>query len=108
MLAEAGLPVKTKGCLAGDGFGFVSSTGVVQPCGFLALSCGNVKEKQFEEIWRSSPELVRLRQIEGLGGKCGRCAYKAVCGGCRARAFEILGDSMATDPICWFDDGQAR
>lgn len=108
MLAEAGEIVRTKGCLAGDGFGFVSSIGDVQPCGFLALACGNVKEKPFEEIWRCSPELVRLRQPQDLSGACGRCASQAVCGGCRARAYEILGDSMATDPICWFGDGQAR
>jgi len=108
MLSEAGEPVRTKGCLAGDGFGFVSSIGDVQPCGFLALSCGNVKGRPFEEIWRSSPELLRLRRPESLSGACGRCAYQAVCGGCRARAYEILGDSLATDPICWFGDGQAR
>ncbi|MEN6474453.1 MAG: radical SAM protein [Syntrophaceae bacterium] len=108
MLSEAGQPVRTKGCLAGDGFGFVSSIGEVQPCGFLALACGNVKEQPFEEIWRTAPDLVRLRQAKDLSGKCGRCTYQAVCGGCRARAFEILGDSMATDPICWFGDGQAR
>ncbi len=108
MLAEAGDPVRTKGCLAGDGFGFVSSTGDVQPCGFLAIVCGNVKEKPFEEIWRRSPELIRLRRPQDLSGACGRCAYRAVCGGCRARAYEVLGDSMSGDPICWFDDGQAR
>jgi len=105
MLAEAGQPVRTKGCLAGDGFGFVSSIGDVQPCGFLALACGNVKDRAFAEIWRSAPELLRLRHAENLSGACGRCEHQSVCGGCRARAFEVLGDSMATDPVCWFGDG---
>lgn len=108
MLSEAGEPVRTKGCLAGDGFGFVSSVGNVQPCGFLALPCGNVRERPFAAIWEQSAELVRIRQMDALTGKCGRCTYKTVCGGCRARAYEILGDSMATDPICWYTDGQAR
>ena len=67
-----------------------------------------VKEKPFEEIWRAAPELIRLRQAAELSGPCGRCAYQAVCGGCRARAYDSLGDSMATDPICWFGDGQTR
>lgn len=108
MLAEAGEIVTTKGCLAGTGFGFVSATGDVQPCGFLAVPCGNIREHPFARIWREAPELLRLRQTEALTGKCGACAYKDLCGGCRARAYEILGDTMGTDPICWFAHGPDR
>jgi len=106
MMEESGIKSITKGCLAGDGFGFVSSTGDVQPCGFLDIKCGNVKEKSFSEIWQKSDILVNLRNSDLLDGKCGTCNYKNNCGGCRARAYEITGDINSTDPICWFKDGQ--
>lgn len=105
ILVEKGKPIRTKGCLAGEDFGFISSTGSIQPCGFLALPCGNIKEAPFATHWQNSPELKRLRDGMGLIGKCGRCTYKDLCGGCRARAFEILDNTLGTDPICWFKDG---
>ncbi len=102
LLKERGEPPRTKGCLAGTGFGFVSSIGIVQPCGFLQIPCGNIREKPFAEIWTTSPILISLRDESALKGKCGRCDYKGVCGGCRARAYEIMGDPLEFDPICWY------
>ncbi len=102
LLAEKGEPVHTKGCLAGTHFGFVSSTGVIQPCGFLQIPCGNIREHGFSAAWESSSTLNLLRDDEAIKGKCGKCDYKSVCGGCRARAFEVRSDLLETDPICWF------
>lgn len=102
MLLEREGASPTKGCLAGTGFGFVSAVGTVQPCGFLQIDCGNIRKSPLEEIWQGSPLLARLRDMGGLQGKCGRCGYTDVCGGCRARAYEVLGDAMETDPICWY------
>ena len=55
-----------------------------------------------EEIWKGSPVLQELRDVERLKGKCGTCRYTDVCGGCRARAYEVLGDALEVDPICWY------
>jgi radical SAM protein with 4Fe4S-binding SPASM domain len=104
MLDESGLKPSTKGCLAGSSFGFVSSTGDVQPCGFLDIKCGNVREMTFSEIWNNSDILEGLRDSAQLTGKCGRCRHRDLCGGCRARAYEITGDMKVSDPVCWFDD----
>src|SRR5207244_4457318 len=38
-----------------------------------------------------------------LGGKCGVCEYRALCGGCRARAFALEGDVLAADPSCVYE-----
>jgi AdoMet-dependent heme synthase len=102
LLAEKGDPVNTKGCLAGTGFGFVSSTGIIQPCGFLQVPCGDIRDKGFCSAWENNSNLLFLREESILKGKCGKCLSKAVCGGCRARAYEIRGDLMETDPICWY------
>jgi heme b synthase len=97
-----GLDAVTRGCLGGTGFCFISHTGIVQPCGFLDLNCGDVKEKPFGVIWRESEIFKTLRDFNSLKGKCGKCEYRKVCGGCRARAHEATGDYLAEEPLCLY------
>ena len=98
-----GLDAMTRGCLGGLSFCFVSHIGQVQPCGYLEVNCGNVKEKSFHEIWATSGVFQKLRDTDGYEGKCGRCEFRKVCGGCRARAYESLGDYMAEEPYCIYE-----
>ncbi|PIE70635.1 MAG: heme b synthase [Deltaproteobacteria bacterium] len=97
-----GLDAVTRGCLGGTGFCFVSHTGIVQPCGFLDLNCGDVTQQPFSEIWQHSKIFNELRNPDAYKGKCGRCEYNRVCGGCRARAYEATGDHMAAEPLCTY------
>jgi heme b synthase len=97
-----GLDALTRGCLGGTGFCFVSHRGVVQPCGFLDVDCGNVTQKPFAEIWNNSDVFQSLRNFDNLKGKCGKCEYRKVCGGCRARAYEATGDFLAEEPLCTY------
>ncbi len=98
-----GLDAMTRGCLGGVGFAFISHVGQVQPCGYLELDCGNIREKAFREIWESSTIFRDLRDFKGYKGKCGRCEYARVCGGCRARAYESTGDYLAPEPLCLYE-----
>ncbi len=100
---EFGLDAMTRGCLGGISFCFISNTGQVQPCGYLELNCGNVREKSFQEIWTSSGIFQNLRNFDAYEGKCGRCEFRKVCGGCRARAYEISGNYMAEEPYCVYE-----
>ena len=95
-----GLDAVTRGCLGGIGFCFISHTGIVQPCGFLAVNSGDVTKTSFADIWNHSETFKALRNYDKLTGKCGECEYKKVCGGCRARAFEATGDMLAQEPLC--------
>ena len=97
-----GLDAMTRGCLGGVGFTFVSHIGQVQPCGYLELNCGNVREKPFREIWETSDIFKNLRDFRKYEGKCGRCEYTRVCGGCRARAYESTGNYLAPEPLCQY------
>ncbi|MGQ9748778.1 heme b synthase [Desulfosoma sp.] len=97
-----GLDAMTRGCLGGTGFCFISHVGDVQPCGYLEVNCGNVREESFPKIWENSKVFQRLRNFRALEGKCGRCEYVRVCGGCRARAYEATGDYMAEEPLCLY------
>ena len=89
-----------RGCLAGTGFAFISHVGGVQPCGYFDMTLGNMRETPFSRIWRESSVFADLRRPERLKGKCGVCEYKAVCGGCRARALAVSGDYLAEEPNC--------
>lgn len=88
------------GITAGDGFAFVSHTGEVYPSGFLPASAGNVRERNLVDIYREGTLFKRLRDPDALGGKCGACQYKHICGGSRSRAYAHTGDPLASDPLC--------
>ena len=90
------------GCMGGRGFGFISYRGDVQTCGFLDISAGNLIENGFDfgRIWLGSEFLKEIRDLSACKGNCGICEYVGVCGGCRARAYAMSGDYLATDPIC--------
>jgi radical SAM protein len=89
-----------RGVNDGSGFCFVSHVGDVFPSGFLQVSAGNVREKSLVEIYRSSSLFQALRDPDRLKGKCGRCEYRNVCGGSRARAYYVMGDYLESDPSC--------
>ena len=101
--ASHGLEAVTKGCLGGQGFAFVSYRGEVQPCGYLELLAGNIRERRFSEIWDNSEVFQQLRRVDNYRGKCHSCQYRQVCGGCRARAYALTGDVLAEDPICPYE-----
>ena len=95
-----GMNAHTRGCLAGTGFCFISHTGKVQGCGYLDIEAGDITKNTFAEVWNESPLFREIRDLSKLKGKCGRCEFKAVCGGCRARAYETSGDYLGAEPYC--------
>ena len=50
---------------------------------------------------------MKLRDTSALAGKCGRCEFRDICGGSRARAFTETGAMMASDPLCAYEPGIA-
>jgi radical SAM protein with 4Fe4S-binding SPASM domain len=86
-------------CPCGVQYCRITPTGDLTPCPYLPQSAGNLRQSGFSDIWREAPLFRSLRQGT-LGGKCGQCEYRKVCGGCRARAFAVEGDVLAADPSC--------
>jgi radical SAM protein with 4Fe4S-binding SPASM domain len=78
----------------------VSHTGEVFPSGFLPTLAGNVRQTPFPALYRDTEVFRRLRQPDLLLGRCGRCEYRAICGGSRSRAYALTGNELATDPWC--------
>jgi len=88
------------GCGAGRSYCAVEPDGSIQPCVFLPVRVGNILTDDFEYLWDNSEVLIKLRNKDLLKGNCGRCRYRYVCGGCRARAYAYFNDYMAPDPGC--------
>lgn len=90
---------------AGRGFVFISHTGTVHPSGFLPLGAGSVRETPLTEIYRTSELFTGLRDADRLGGRCGACEFRQVCGGSRSRAYGATGDPYAEEPWCGYVPG---
>ncbi|MFX1475462.1 MAG: radical SAM protein [Promethearchaeota archaeon] len=97
----------TRGCPAGEISCSIGATGHVFPCphfhSYLEMSAGNIREKDFADIWFDSPLLNSFRNVKAtmLKGKCASCERKEVClGGCKAAAYAVFGDMFAGDPQC--------
>lgn len=90
---------------AGRGFVFVSHLGTVHPSGFLPLDAGNVRKAPLTKIYRDSELFRGLRAPDRLGGRCGACEFRTVCGGSRSRAHALTGDPYAEEPWCGYQPG---
>jgi len=87
----------------GNGFVFIDHLGEICPSGFLPLGCGNVRRDSLVSVYREHELFTRLRDPDALEGKCGRCEFRRVCGGSRARAFAATGSAFGSDPLCAYE-----
>ena len=80
----------------------ITSIGEVHPCPGVNLSIGNIRDKSLAEIMRNSTVIKDLRNIRStIKGKCSSCEIKNECYGCRGHAYQVTGDYLAEDPLCW-------
>ena len=89
-------------CPCGVHYLRITPEGKVTPCPYMPVAAGDLLTQSFREIWESSPVFTQLRSGE-LGGRCGRCEFREVCGGCRARAYADSGDFMGPDDSCAYE-----
>jgi radical SAM protein with 4Fe4S-binding SPASM domain len=102
--ADADSPVlsyRTR-CPCGIDYCRITPDGKLTPCPYMPSEAGDLRRQSFGEIWSGAKLFAELRARE-LGGRCGRCEYRLVCGGCRARALAATGDHLAEDPACTYD-----
>jgi len=109
LAAPKGMPLQSaarRGPLGiGDGKGimFVSHIGEIYPAGFLPLCCGRFPADNVVQVYQHHPTFLALRDPERLKGRCGRCEYRRLCGGSRARAYALTGDYLQADPDCSYE-----
>jgi radical SAM protein with 4Fe4S-binding SPASM domain len=75
-------------CSAGHTSCYVSPYGDVFPCVQFPLTCGNVRQQPFVDIWRHSEQLkeVRAIRLKDLSG-CSQCTHATSCSRCPGLAY---------------------
>jgi len=95
---------------SGLGVANIDPQGKVHPDTYWSdYTVGNVKDVPFSTLWTGDdPMLAILRtRPRPLKGRCGACAFQAVCGGnTRIRALQVTGDPWAEDPACYLSNQQ--
>lgn len=94
--------LESGGCMAGTEYCRITPNGDVTPCPYMTVVAGNVLEDSFADVWESSPVLQQLRNPSNLKGKCGKCEFRELCGGCRCRAYAHTDDYLEEDPACTY------
>lgn len=75
-------------CSAGHTYCYISPYGDVYPCVQFPLPCGNVREKNFVDIWRNSTQLNEVRSIRTRDlPTCSSCSHGGSCSRCPGLAF---------------------
>ena len=90
------------GITDGRGIMFVSHNGLIYPAGFLPLECGRFPQDSVVDVYQHHPTFKALQNPDNYKGICGRCEYRYVCGGSRARAFAVTGDPLEAEPDCCY------
>jgi radical SAM protein with 4Fe4S-binding SPASM domain len=80
----------------------LNAYGDVWPCVGVSVTVGNVRERPLADILRDSEVIEDLRQHrKTIKGPCAACEKAAECYGCRGAAYQLTGDYLASDPLCW-------
>lgn len=87
------------GCIAGIHYARVNHRGGVTACPYIEQEVGNIHESSFSSLWAHADDFLQLR-APILGGKCGACEYRLICGGCRARPLASGEGLMDADDLC--------
>ena len=87
------------GCECGIYVIHIKPDGDITPCPLNPALLGNVKKLHIKDVWQKSPILNQYRGLK-FEGKCGKCMYKTICGGCRAKAFLDSGSHTQSDTSC--------
>jgi AdoMet-dependent heme synthase len=86
-------------CSAGHTSCYISPYGDVYPCVQFPLTCGNLRQQTFSEIWRESPQLQEVRSIRARDlHTCSGCAHLGTCSRCPGLAYmegDMRGPSSA-------------
>jgi radical SAM protein with 4Fe4S-binding SPASM domain len=80
----------------------VCSQGDVMPCVGVNIPIGNIREQKLGDIIRDSEVLQDLKDhLHMIKGPCRSCEKVDMCYGCRGAAYQLTGDYLASDPLCW-------
>jgi radical SAM protein with 4Fe4S-binding SPASM domain len=87
----------------------VNAYGSVLPCVGVTIPVGNIRENKLADILRDSEVIQDLRHhTTTIQGPCAACEKAAICYGCRGAAYQLTGNYLASDPLCWQNAGREK
>jgi radical SAM protein with 4Fe4S-binding SPASM domain len=99
---DAQPPLVGNKCLRHQFSCLVTSRGDVTPCVGLTLPMGNIRRRRLRDILSGNRILRDLKaHRETIKGPCRTCEKAEECYGCRGAAYQLTGDYLASDPLCW-------
>lgn len=102
-------PLVGNKCLRHSFSCLVTAVGDVMPCVGVTIVVGNVRRRPLAAILRESQVIRDLKNHrETIKGPCGTCEKAAECYGCRGAAYQLTGDYLASDPLCWLHGGRPQ
>ena len=91
------------GCQAGDDIIYIDYLGNVGACSYITQYADNIRDKSLDEILNNEFFVSLKNYKDKLKGKCEKCKYKMICGGCRASAMALKKSLFEEDPLCLVD-----
>jgi radical SAM protein with 4Fe4S-binding SPASM domain len=84
----------------------VTPCGTIFACVGVTIPLGNVRSKSLREILELSEVLENLRDFESkVKEPCHTCSQTSGCYGCRGAAYQLTGDYLTGDQLCWKVNG---
>lgn len=80
----------------------VTSCGTIFACVGVTIPLGNIRTEPLAEILNLSEVLENLRMFgQKVKEPCRTCCKTTDCYGCRGAAYQLTGDYLAGDQLCW-------
>lgn len=101
---DAQPPLVGNTCLRHSFSCLVNARGDVMPCVGVQIPVGNIRKEPLEKILKDSEVIEDLRNhTRTIQGACGQCEKASHCYGCRGAAFQLTGNYLGSDPLCWYN-----
>jgi len=95
-------PLVGSKCLRHTYSALMKASGDVFPCVGVDLRIGNIMDSPLRILLSESPIIRDLKNhLNMIKGPCRACEKAAMCYGCRGAAYQMTGDYLASDPLCW-------
>ena len=84
----------------------VTPCGTIFACVGVTIPLGNIRDESLRVILDESEVLENLRAFDQrMKEPCLTCSKTADCYGCRGSAYQLTGDYLAGDQLCWKAEG---
>jgi radical SAM protein with 4Fe4S-binding SPASM domain len=95
-------PLVGNSCLRHSFSCLINAKGDVMPCVGVQISTGNIRKQSLQKILQDSEVIEDLRNHkQTIQGACGQCEKADFCYGCRGAAYQMTGNYLGSDPLCW-------